>query len=193
MEKIVEVPVEKLIEVEVEVLVEVPVYDEIYSEEIINLEAEVGQHYDNTSAQNENVEHEDPEFTQQIRLRTQEMEQHKKENTQLRSQYESLQSELQSMRSRVGTADSQENNRLKATLEELQIRMRAFNDQNSRLVRKSTQKNFVVEQHISKNPKVEELKSRIHQLIQENNSLVYQITNKGEVVRQSMRRSAYAN
>ena len=121
------------------------------------------------------------------------MEQHKSENNQLRLQYEQYQSELQTLRSKVGSADGQENNRLRATLEELTTKSRIFNEQNTRLVRKSTQKNTVVEQSVRKNPAVEELKARIHQLIIENQSLVYQITNKGEVVRQSMRRSNYAN
>ena len=193
VEKIIEVPVEKLVEVEVEVLIETPVYEEYLTEEIINLEAEVGQHYDDRTQQNENIEHEDIELAQQIKLRTSEMEQLRAENNQLRTQYESFQSELQTIRSKISSHEEQENGRLKATIEELSTRVRVVNEQKTRLVRKSTQRNTVVETQIHKDPKIEELKTRIHQLILENQSLIYQITNKGEVVRQSMRRSAFAN
>jgi hypothetical protein len=188
-ERIVEVEVEKLVEVEVEILVETPVYEEIFSEEIINLEAEVGTGYDNVSATNENVEYEDTELATQIKLRTQEIEGLKVENRNLRSQYEQFQSELQTLRSKISNVDEQDNGRLKATIEELNTRIRVHNEQHTRLVRKSTQRNTVIETQVNKDPRVEQLKSRIHQLILENQRLVSQITNKGEFVRKSLRKS----
>jgi hypothetical protein len=193
VEKEVQVPVEKIVEVEVEIVTEKPVYREVITEEQIYIETEVDEVVTESHA-NENVtEHDDVELAREIETRKHEMEIQKRENASLRAQYDALQKEFVTIRSKISSADEQDSIRLKSKYEELKTRLDIYNEQRTRLIRKSHTRNLVKETQLTKDPRFDELKRRLKQLINENQNLVAQITNKGEFIRKSLRRSTFNN
>jgi hypothetical protein len=193
VEREVQVPVEKIVEVEVEIVTEKPIYREIVHEEQIFIETEVDEVTTQTQANEQVTEHDDVELAREIEIRKHELESQKQENTSLRGQYDALQKEFVTLRSKVSSADEQENLRFRARLEELQARMNIQNEQRTRLIRKSHTRNHVTETQLQRDPRFEELKGRLRKLINENQALVSQISNKGEFIRKSLRRSTFNN
>ena len=88
-----------------------------------------------------------------------------------------VQKEFVHIRSQFTSAEEQENIRLRAKLDELNLKLKNFNEEKSRLVRKSMNRNHVIETKINKDSKVEQLKAKLHNLVEENNMLCSTITN----------------
>ena len=191
VEKEVQVPVEKIVEVEVEVLTERPVYREVIIEEEVFIDTEVDEVNNVADAPDNVMEHDDNELTQEIDIRKSELDRQRGENNSLRARFDSLQKEFVTLRSKLSSADEQDNVQLRSTYEELMVRLRVVREQKSRLIRKSHSRSYVTETVLNKDPRYDVCRQRLKSLISENQSLVNQITNKGEFVRKSLRRSTY--
>lgn len=191
--KDVQVPTQKNVEVAIQTRAERPVIQEHENIQEFNVNANVVEVTEATNWAEENVEVEDRQLAQEIDQRKRDLESERSKNVQLKSQFDTIQREFFSVKQVIGGSEEQENFRLRSRYEELNARLRNFNEHKSHLTRKSMSRQRIQETVIQKNPKVDSLLSRLNVLVQENNSLVQQIMSKGESVKHSVQASATAH